>query len=70
MLDQFGGFLYLNAMKKAQDKKIKIPDMSEVPFEDRLRILLGIAPVGVKLVVHEDEEGTTIAVEKVSEEEN
>ena len=37
-------------MKKAQDKKIKIPDMSEVPFEDRLRILLGIAPVGVKLV--------------------
>ena len=51
-------------MKKAQDKNIKIPDMSEVPFEDRLRILMGKKPKSVRLVVHEDEEGTKVVVEK------
>ena len=55
-------------MKEIEDKNIKIPDMSEVPFEDRLRILIDMKPEGVRLVVHENEEGTKVVVEKLPKE--
>lgn len=55
-------------MKEIQDKNIKIPDMSEVSFEDRLRMLIGMKPESVHLVVHEDEEGTKVVVEKLPKE--
>lgn len=46
-----GGHSILNK-KEEQD----IPDMSQVDFEDRVKILMGVAPEGEEVIVHQDEE--------------
>lgn len=41
-------------MSKAKEEKL--PDMSQVEFEDVVSILLGVPPEGEEIVVYEEEE--------------
>lgn len=40
----------------ANDPEIDIPDISQVDFDDRLRVLMGVPPKEGEVIVYEDDE--------------
>ena len=40
----------------ANDPETEIPDISQVDFDDRLRILMGVPPEGEEIIIYEEEE--------------